>query len=80
MSFVFQTKLKFAEPLEIIQMVVQTREVMEPKEMLKAGNAVFYISFRDCGLTENHRGVVRRTTYGHPEHVCLEVKCLVGDL
>ncbi|XP_019089032.1 PREDICTED: UPF0725 protein At4g29550-like [Camelina sativa] len=74
------TKLKLATPLEIKKVVVQTHEAMEPKELLKAGNAVFYINFRDCGLTEEHRAVVRRTTDGHPEHLCLEVKCPVGDL
>ncbi|KAG7541013.1 Protein MS5 [Arabidopsis thaliana x Arabidopsis arenosa] len=74
------TKLKFATPLEIKKVVVQTRETMKPKEKLKAGNAIFYISFRDCGLTEEHRAVVRRTTDGHPEHLFLEVKCPVADL
>lgn len=80
MSFVSQTKLKFAVPLEIKKVVVQTREAMEAKEKLKAGNAILYISFRDCGLTEDHRAVVRRTTDGLPGHVCLEVKCPIGDL
>ncbi|XP_010445065.1 PREDICTED: UPF0725 protein At4g29550-like [Camelina sativa] len=73
-------KLKFATPLEIKKVVVQTHEAMEPKEMLKAGNVVFYINFRDCGLTEEHRAVARRTTDGHPAHLCLEVKFPVGDL
>lgn len=41
LSYVSQKKLKFAAPLEITKVVVQTREAMELKEKLKSGNAIF---------------------------------------
>ncbi|ESQ54280.1 hypothetical protein EUTSA_v10025678mg [Eutrema salsugineum] len=52
------TKLKFGVPLEITNVVVQTHEAMESKDKLKAGNAIFYISFRDRAQTEDHRAVI----------------------
>jgi hypothetical protein len=48
---------------------------MEP-----TGDAIFYISFRDCGLTEDDRAEVRGPIDGHPQHMFLEVKCPVADL
>ncbi|VVA94787.1 unnamed protein product [Arabis nemorensis] len=68
------TRLKSTVPLKIKKVVVQTRENVESSKKLKSENAIFYISFSDCGQTEDHRAIVRRTTDGIPGHVCLEVK------
>ncbi|CAA7027525.1 unnamed protein product [Microthlaspi erraticum] len=68
-------------PVEISKVVVQTCEdVKSSKETLKAGNAIFYIAFKNLnappnGRLQDHRAIVRRVTDGVPGHVCLEFKC-----
>lgn len=69
-------------PLEIQKVVVETRgeAETEPRDKLKAANAIFYISF-ECGddpITgdlANYRAVVRKTMDGKPEHMRLDVRC-----
>ncbi|KFK29513.1 hypothetical protein AALP_AA7G144100 [Arabis alpina] len=68
------TRIKSDVPLKIKKVVVQTREDVESSKKLKSENAIFYISFSDCGQTEDYRAIVRRTTDGIPGHVCLQVK------
>lgn len=73
--------LEFWLPVEINKVVVQTyKDVKSSKEKLKAGNAIFYIAFKNLnappnGLLQDYRAIVRRTTDGVPGHVCLEFKC-----
>ncbi|XP_010433083.1 PREDICTED: UPF0725 protein At4g29550-like [Camelina sativa] len=71
-------------PLQINKVIVHTREALESKDKLKAGNAIFYISFRDVdplhGPPQDHRAIVRRTVDGIPGHFCLEFKCWLEDL
>jgi uncharacterized protein (TIGR01572 family) len=77
-------RLKSCVPLQIKNVLVRTREDFKSKEKLKAGNAIFYISFRGVntphGPPQDHRAIVRRTVDGIPGHVCLEFKCLLMDL
>lgn len=69
-------------PLETQKMVVETRgeAATEAREMLKAPNAIFYISF-SCGddpatgELANYRAVVRKTMDGKPGHMSLEARC-----
>ncbi|KAL1210665.1 hypothetical protein V5N11_006978 [Cardamine amara subsp. amara] len=69
-------------PLVTQKVIVETRgeAEREPREKLKAANAVFYISFV-CGddpLTRevtSYRAVVRKTMDGKPGHMRLEVNC-----
>ncbi|XP_056847807.1 UPF0725 protein At5g63820-like isoform X2 [Raphanus sativus] len=65
-------------PLELNSVVVETLED-EPRDKLKADNAIFYISYKCCAdpcstpLAGDHRAVVRKTMDGKPGHMCLEV-------
>ncbi|XP_023634578.1 LOW QUALITY PROTEIN: UPF0725 protein At4g29550 [Capsella rubella] len=76
--------LESCVPLQIKKVIVQTREAVESKEKLKAGNATFYICFRGLnpphGSPQDHRAIVRRTVDGIPGHVCLEFKCWLEDM
>ncbi|CAH8322503.1 unnamed protein product [Eruca vesicaria subsp. sativa] len=70
-------------PLEINKVVVQTFEDVKSKEKLKAGNAIFYYSFKNMNapphaLCEDHRVIIRRTTTGLPGHACLDFKSCPG--
>ncbi|XP_013616015.1 PREDICTED: UPF0725 protein At4g29550-like isoform X3 [Brassica oleracea var. oleracea] len=70
-------------PLEISKVVVQTFEYVKSKEKLKAGNAIFYFSFKNLnapphGLCQDHRVIIRRTTDGLPGHACLDFKSCTG--
>ncbi|CAN7070424.1 unnamed protein product [Brassica oleracea var. botrytis] len=70
-------------PLEINKVVVQTFEYVKSKEKLKAGNAIFYFSFKNLnapphGLCQDHRVIIRRTTDGLPGHACLDFKSCTG--
>ncbi|EFH45684.1 hypothetical protein ARALYDRAFT_913543 [Arabidopsis lyrata subsp. lyrata] len=71
-------------PLQIMKVIVETREAVESKEKLMAGNAIFYISFRYLnaphGPPQDHRAIVRRTVDGIPGHVSLVFKCWLQDL
>jgi len=77
-------RLKSCVPLQIKNVLVRTREDFKSKDKLKAGNAIFYISFRGVNTPhrppQDHRAIVRRTVDGIPGHVCLEFKCLLMDL
>ncbi|EOA17889.1 hypothetical protein CARUB_v10006298mg [Capsella rubella] len=66
-------KVKFATPLEIKKVVVQTHEAIESKVKL-GRECKFYISYSPCGLIKDHRTVVRKNTDGDPAHLCHEVK------
>ncbi|KAF3598715.1 hypothetical protein F2Q69_00033221 [Brassica cretica] len=70
-------------PLEISKVVVQTFEYVKSKEKLKAGNAIFYFSFKNLNapphaLCQDHRVIIRRTTDGLPGHACLDFKSCTG--
>nr|VDC74294.1 unnamed protein product [Brassica rapa] len=70
-------------PLEIKKVVVQTFEDAKSNEKLKAGNAIFYFSFKNLnapphGLCQDHRVIIRRNTDGLPGHVCLDFKSCTG--
>jgi len=71
-------------PLQIMKVIVETREAVESNEKLMAGNAIFYISFKYLnaphGPPQYHRAIVRRTVDGIPGHVSLELKCWLHDL
>ncbi|KAG7541011.1 Protein MS5 [Arabidopsis thaliana x Arabidopsis arenosa] len=77
-------RLESCVPVQIMKVIVETREAVESKEKLMAGNAIFYISFRVLnaphGPPQDHRAIVRRTVDGIPGHVCLEFKCWLKDL
>ncbi|KAG7545715.1 Protein MS5 [Arabidopsis suecica] len=77
-------RLESRVPVQIMKVIVETREAVESKEKLMAGNAIFYISFRVLnvphGPTQDHRAIVRRTVDGIPGHVCLQFKCWLQDL
>ncbi|CAH8364308.1 unnamed protein product [Eruca vesicaria subsp. sativa] len=78
-------------PLELNSVVVETLEdyTTEPREKLKANNAIFYLSYKCCTdpssvalsgyphlsttLAGDHLAVVRKTMDGKPEHMRLEV-------
>ncbi|KAG7540981.1 Protein MS5 [Arabidopsis thaliana x Arabidopsis arenosa] len=67
-------------PLDIQKVVVETRGEVEtePREKLKAANAIFYISFQCVydpvtGEEADYRAVVRKTMDGKPGHIRLEV-------
>ncbi|CAH8279389.1 unnamed protein product [Arabidopsis lyrata] len=62
------------KPLELRKIVVRTKEDVESKKKVKAENAIFYISFKNC-CGRDYNVIVRRTTDGIPEHFSLEVKC-----
>ncbi|XP_010436768.1 PREDICTED: UPF0725 protein At4g29550-like [Camelina sativa] len=69
-------------PLETQKVVVETRgeAETEPREKLKAANAILYISF-ECGNdpitgnVANYRAIVRKTMDGKQGHMRLEVRC-----
>ncbi|KAJ0231622.1 hypothetical protein HA466_0297470 [Hirschfeldia incana] len=64
---------EYGKPFELLEIVVQTKDVVHSMENLKLDNAVFYISFRTmCGVA--CKGVIRRTRDGRPEHLSLEAK------
>ena len=70
-------------PLEINKVVVQTFEYVKSKEKLKAGNAIFYFSFKNLNapphaLCQDHRVIIRRTTDGLPGHICLDINSCTG--
>ncbi|XP_056847949.1 UPF0725 protein At4g29550-like [Raphanus sativus] len=73
--------LKAYLPLELNSVVVETLEdyTTEPREKLKADNAIFYISYKCCTdpslvrLAGDQLVVVRKTMDGKPEHMSLEV-------
>ncbi|KAL1210666.1 hypothetical protein V5N11_006979 [Cardamine amara subsp. amara] len=72
--------LRAAPRLEIKRALVETREEArrEPLEKLKAGNAIFYISYKyngdpSTGLAGDHKAIIRKTMDGYPGHMCLEV-------
>ncbi|CAA7027524.1 unnamed protein product [Microthlaspi erraticum] len=73
-------------PVEISKVVVQTYDGdgKSSKEKLKAGNAIFYIAFknlhapRGC-LLQDHRAIVRRVSDGVPGHVSLGFKCWLQE-
>ncbi|KAG7545686.1 Protein MS5 [Arabidopsis suecica] len=67
-------------PLDIQKVVVETggEAETEPREKLKAANAIFYISFQCVydpvtGEEADYRAVVRKTMDGKPGHIRLEV-------
>ncbi|KAG7533954.1 Protein MS5 [Arabidopsis thaliana x Arabidopsis arenosa] len=62
------------KPLELRKIVVSTKEDVEWKKKVKAENAIFYISFKNC-CGRDYNVIARRTTDGIPEHFSLEVKC-----
>ncbi|KFK33299.1 hypothetical protein AALP_AA6G357000 [Arabis alpina] len=69
-------------PLKTRKMVVETRgeTAMEPREMLNAPNAIFYIKFccendPATGGLANYKAVVRKTMDGKPGHMRLEARC-----
>ncbi|KAG7537649.1 Protein MS5 [Arabidopsis suecica] len=62
------------KPLELRKIVVSTKEDLESKKKVKAANAIFYISFKNC-CGRDYNVIARRTTDGIPEHFSLEVKC-----
>ncbi|KAJ4867547.1 UPF0725 protein [Raphanus sativus] len=70
-------------PLKIKKVVVQTFEDVKSNEKLKAGNAIFYTSFKNLnapphGLCQDHRVIIRRSTDGLPGHVYLDFKSCSG--
>ena len=70
-------------PLEIKKVVVQTFEDVKSNEKLKAGNAIFYFSFKNLnapphGLCQDHRVIIRRSTDGLPGHICLDINSCTG--
>ncbi|KAG7574172.1 Protein MS5 [Arabidopsis suecica] len=69
-------ELESAKPFDLRKIIVRTKEDVEPKKKVKAENAIFYISFKTrCG--QECYGIIRKTTDGMPEHLSLEVKCLM---
>ncbi|CAH2067946.1 unnamed protein product [Thlaspi arvense] len=67
------TQVGWAKPLELTRVIVQTREDVEPKDKVKAENAIFYIIFTTCHRFRFY-AIIRRTTDGTPEHMSLEFK------
>ncbi|CAL9243264.1 unnamed protein product [Arabidopsis halleri] len=67
-------KIQPIKPLELRKIIVETKEDVESKKKVKAENAIFYISFKNCCGRE-YNVIARRTTDGIPEHFSLEVKC-----
>ncbi|KAL1210612.1 hypothetical protein V5N11_006928 [Cardamine amara subsp. amara] len=72
--------LRASPRLEIKKVVVETREeaTREPRENLKADNAIFYISYKyngdpSTGLAGDYKSIIRKTMDGKPGHMCLEV-------
>ncbi|KAG2245271.1 hypothetical protein Bca52824_092871 [Brassica carinata] len=64
-------------PLEVKNVVVRTKEDVEPSMKLKSSNAIFYMTFK------THRGsewkaIIRQTRDGIQGHMCLEVTCMLG--
>lgn len=65
------------------EVVVETRgdvDETEPRDKLKALNAIFYISFQcsedpETGELLDYQAVVRKTMDGKPGHMRLEVSC-----
>ncbi|KAG2249610.1 hypothetical protein Bca52824_089238 [Brassica carinata] len=65
-------------PLKIEKVVVVTKEdTEEGHEMLKAHNAIFYVSYKYNGeyseWARDHKAVIRKTMDGKPGHMYLEV-------
>ncbi|KAL0754400.1 hypothetical protein Bca101_092068 [Brassica carinata] len=65
-------------PLKLNKVVVETFED-EPRDKLKANNAIFYLSYKCCAdpssmrLAGDHIAVIRKTMDGKPGHMSLEV-------
>ncbi|KAG2319409.1 hypothetical protein Bca52824_012622 [Brassica carinata] len=65
-------------PLELNSVVVETLED-EPREKLKANNAIYYLSYKCCAdpcstpLAGDHLAIVRKSMDGKPGHLSLEV-------
>ncbi|KAG7545792.1 Protein MS5 [Arabidopsis suecica] len=80
--FAYGNDLRHFLPLEMKKIIVQTQENREasPHMILKANNAIFYISFKGngdpSGTPMEYQAIVRRTMDGMPGHICLEVDCL----
>ncbi|CAL9227364.1 unnamed protein product [Arabidopsis halleri] len=83
-AFFTEAKLELVAPplLEIKKVVIETKEgyTSEAREILKAENAIFYISYKctggDCsarGVAGDHKAIVRKTMDGKPGHICIEV-------
>ncbi|EFH40442.1 hypothetical protein ARALYDRAFT_918309 [Arabidopsis lyrata subsp. lyrata] len=70
----YEKTIQPVKPLELRKIVVRTKEDVESKKKVKAENAIFYISFKNC-CGRDYNVIVRRTTDGIPEHFSLEVKC-----
>ncbi|KAL0791641.1 hypothetical protein Bca101_007887 [Brassica carinata] len=64
-------------PLKLKSVVVETFED-EPRDKLKANNAIFYLSYKCCAdpcstpLAGDHLAIVRKTMDGKPGHLSLE--------
>ncbi|ESQ29195.1 hypothetical protein EUTSA_v10024136mg, partial [Eutrema salsugineum] len=61
-------------PLELVKIIVQTRQDVESKKKAKARNAIFYISFKNSG-GQDHNAIIRMTIAETPHPMSLEVIC-----
>ncbi|CAA7048831.1 unnamed protein product [Microthlaspi erraticum] len=65
-------------PLEMKKVVIETKEG-DTTEALKAGNAIYYVSYKcidddpSTGWPGDHKAIIRKTMDGKPEHMYLEV-------
>ncbi|CAE6022372.1 unnamed protein product [Arabidopsis arenosa] len=66
----------WGEPFELRKIIVQTRADVESKKKATAENAIFYMNFKGRG-NQDCNAIIRRTTDGLPQHMSLEVKCLM---
>ncbi|CAA7048853.1 unnamed protein product [Microthlaspi erraticum] len=77
-AFYAKTTLEAYTPLEIKKVVIETKEE-DTTEALKAGNAIYYVSYKcndddpSTGWPGDHKAIMRKTIDGKPEHMFLEV-------
>ncbi|VVA99864.1 unnamed protein product [Arabis nemorensis] len=65
-------------PVKVKRVVVQTKEDVDSSLKLKSRNAIFYLTFESGGGVE-HKCIIRQTSDGKPQHMCLEVSNVVMD-
>ncbi|VVA99825.1 unnamed protein product [Arabis nemorensis] len=67
-------------PVKVKKAVVQTKEDVDSSSKLKSKsrNAIFYLTFESRGGVEC-KCVIRQTSDGKPQHMCLEVMNVVMD-